>query len=345
MSLTPPIPSLEVLTQELLDHLPANFPARNPDAFSTFGTYIRLAAQVGLDVWSSIEALAPQLLVTRATGAWLDAHAKGLGLQRKSARAAILRCRVQASASGSFPPGAVFGTSNLRYFLEGSFAPNTQVEARSEGLGSQYNLPPGTLLYPITVVPGVEYLDVLEILQPGEDEEADDELRQRCILTWPAQGLGGTRHAYVLWALEDTEIRKVRVRDDHPRGEGTVDVIIAPSSGLPSSAAIARVQQTVNERKPLTVDALVRAPDTISLNITATFYLKPEADPLSEWASRMALFVNGLGIGEAFYPSRLADFLHNYPGLQAVELVNPNAPQFCDPDEMFMPGTMQALSP
>lgn len=107
-----PVPTLEEATEELLRLLPEGFPVRNPDAYSAFGTYLRLAAQVGLDVRATLRALLPQLFVTTATGAWLDEHARGLGLERKEARAARLRVRVEASAPGAFPAGALFGVGS-----------------------------------------------------------------------------------------------------------------------------------------------------------------------------------------------------------------------------------------
>lgn len=335
-----PVPTLEEATEELLRLLPEGFPVRNPDAYSAFGTYLRLAAQVGLDVRATLRALLPQLFVTTATGAWLDEHARGLGLERKEARAARLRVRVEASAPGAFPAGALFGVGELRYRAEGAFAPGAEVEVLAEAVGSRYNLPAGTRLQPVTVVPGVEALEVLEVVEPGLDRETDEELRARCILSWPALGRGSTYHAYMSWALEDPEVRKVVVIDDHPRGQGTVDVVVAPAQGLPSPGLLARVQALVDERRPLTVNALVRAPTPIPLHLHLRLHLEPGAPPLGVWEDRARLFVHGLGIGEAFWPSRLMDHLHDFGGLVAVEVLSPAGPVPVARDALLVPGNI-----
>ncbi|GAA6761755.1 MULTISPECIES: baseplate J/gp47 family protein [Thermus] len=335
-----PVPTLEEVTEELLGYLPSNFPVRNPDAFSAFGTYLRLAAQVGLDVRATLRALLPQLFVTTATGEWLDEHARGLGLARKVVRPARLRARVEASGAGTFPPGALVGLDDLRYRVEGPFAPGAEVVLTSEGVGARYNLPEGTRLYPVTVVPGVEHLQVLAVEEPGLDRETDEELRARCLLSWPALGLGSTYHAYMSWALEDPEVRKVVVLDDHPRGQGTVDVVIAPAQGLPSAELIARVQAVVDARRPLTVNALVRGPRARTLDLALRLYLEPGAPAPEVWAGRASAFLHSLGIGEAFWPSRLMDTLHGYGGLRAVELLSPAGSVSVAQDELIVPGSV-----
>jgi len=336
--LIPPTPTLEEETARLLGFLPEGFPVRDPDAYSAFGTYLRLAAQAALEARAFARALAPQLLVTRATGAWLDEHARGMGLERKRATGARLRLRCRATASGTFPPGALVGVGELRYRVEGPYGPDQEVEAVSEGVGSRYNLPLGAVLYPITLVPGLEALEVMEVLEAGQDEETDEELRRRLILAWPALGRGSTYHAYMSWALEVPEVRKVAVLDDHPRGQGTVDVVIAPARGLPSPELIAQVQALVDERRPLTVSALVRAPTPVALNLSLRLHRLPGSPSLEEWRTRVLDFVHALGIGEAFWPSRLMDHLHDAGGLEAVELLSPTGPVHVREDELLVPG-------
>lgn len=330
------VPTLDEVFQELVSYLPQDFPVRNPDAFSAFGTYLRLAAQVGVDVRAALEALRPQLYVVSATGGWLDLHAQGLGLTRKEARGARLRARVDGTGTGTFPPGALVGVGELRYFAEGPYAPDALVELRSEGVGARYTLPLGSRLFPITVLPGLEALEVVEILEPGLDRETDEELRARCILAWPALGRGSTRHAYAAWALEDPEVRKVVVLDQHPRGQGTVDVVIAPAQGLPSPGLITRVQRVVDERRPVTADALVRGPNALPLDLHLRVH--GTFTPAEVWAERARLFVHGLGIGEAFWPSRLMDALHNHGDLEAVEVFSPSGPVHVPQDTLLVPG-------
>jgi uncharacterized phage protein gp47/JayE len=341
--LIPPLPDLEEETARLLGFLPEGFPVRDPDAFSAFGTYLRLAAQASLEARAFARALAPQLLVTRATGAWLDEHARGMGLERKPARPARLRLRCVASASGTFPPGALVGLGELRYRVQGPYAPEALVDGVSEGVGSRYTLPVGAVLYPVTVVPGLERLEVAEVLEAGQDEETDEELRARLLISWPALSRGSTYHAYMSWALEVPEVRKVKVLDQHPRGQGTVDVVIAPARGLPSPELIAQVQALVDERRPVTANALVRGPTPRTLNLSLRLHRLPGSPPLEAWRSWALDFLHGLGIGEPFWPSRLMDRLHDYGGLEAVEVLTPAAPVVPAQDELLVPGEVSVV--
>ena len=81
-----PKPSRQEVVEGLKALLPPGFAITNQDAFGVFGTYLELAAQGVADTRAVIADLVPQLFVTTASRAWLDAHAADHRLTRIAAR-------------------------------------------------------------------------------------------------------------------------------------------------------------------------------------------------------------------------------------------------------------------
>lgn len=332
-----PIPTLAEHVDTLWQALPANFPIQNRDPFSRWGTLVALAAQAGIDARVFTAGLLPVGFATEATGDWLDLHAAGLSLTRIEASNTEGEVRFITAGSGVVPAGTVVQTNSgsgdeLRYLVVDDTeiaAPSTLVLVRAEQPGSRYNVGAGRITTLVTLLPFVQDVTNDEgwITSGGVDRETDELLRQRILLRFPAAGAGTTYHAYILQAREVPGIVKVRVMDQHPRGQGTVDVIVAPVRGAPTVEQIAAAQALVEARRPVTADVLVKAPTLQPADVAVTLYPRTGVTTTPQvWQARIQAVIDSLGIGDALYPSSIVKALMDTGELLGVQMVGDDAP-------------------
>lgn len=352
MSELVPVPSLEDVLLDWQKYLPERFPLSNDDPFSTFFTYQKLAAQGIVDTRAFIAELYPQGFVATATGAWLDLHAADHGLTRIPPRHTEGLVDFIVSESVNVPAGTVVQTpldsvgARYRYIVTEATRcapPFSRVPVRAESPGAAYNVGSSRITTLVTVLDGVEGIRNFQpwITVQGVDRESDVSLRRRLLLIWPELGSGSTYHAYEAWAREVQGVVKVSVLDRHPRGQGTVDVVIAPATGLPSQDLVAEAQAIVTQRKPITADARVRGPSLRPLNLELTLHLRgPDLDGKEVWESRAKAVMEALDISQTFYPSTVSDAMHNFENVRGVELVSPLKPIAVPPGTLVIPLTV-----
>ncbi|MDW8269357.1 MAG: baseplate J/gp47 family protein [Anaerolineae bacterium] len=255
-----------------------------------------------------------------ASGDWLDLVAENMyGLARQPA--GFCRQTVRLTAQAGFgpytiQPGQLWAStpSGLRFnnTQGGTLAQGgtLDLEFKAESPGAAYNVAPGTITVFNTPLPGVN-IGNLAIAAAGVDEETDDNLRLRCRLRWASLGTGATADAYRYWALSaDPTITKVRVLDQNPRGQGTVDVIVWGEGGL-GAGAVAAADAYIQQRKPLTSDVQVYAATPTNIAVTATITLRAGflAATQAEVTARLSDLQRSLPIGGTLYRSALIEAL------------------------------------
>lgn len=320
--LTPP--SRDQIRQRLIEALrDMGFPLNdfNPGAV---GRHVAVEAPaLGLeDLWRMVAAIARGGYLSTASGPWLDLLAEEFyNLKRKPAAFACGVVRLSA-APGFGPyeigPGDLWvGTADGKRYsaITGGTLPqggSLELMVRAESPGAAYNVPDEAITVLHTPLPGVSVVNPAGwLVEAGADEETDEALRLRCRLRWASLGTGATADAYRFWALSaHPSITKVRVLDQHPRGQGTVDVVIWGEGGL-GEEAVNAANAYIQERRPLTADVLVYAatPKTIPvvarITVRAGYLSAVQADV----TEKLAALQRGLPIGGTVYRSALIDAL------------------------------------
>jgi phage-related baseplate assembly protein len=153
----------------------------------------------------------------------------------------------------------------------------------------------------VTVIPGVDSVENRSdwLVSEASDTETDEQLRRRYTLAW--QGLSGcTKYAYESWAMAVTGVTSVKIMDQHPRGEGTVDVIVVGTAGIPTQNLLDAVEDKIlgtgnnDDLAPLNDDVLIKAPTAVQVDVAATLILlygDPEAI-LAEAENRLRSLFN-----------------------------------------------------
>ena len=331
--------SLDSIRQEMFDRL-----SEKQEGYVAAGWLpIRLNLNKGIvrglielwcwGLWQLYQFLAlilKQAFADTATGFWLDLHCKQVNVFRKDptkSKGTVYFTRLVDGGNVPIPAGRViktkpdgngvvwrFVTTADAVLLAGSLDIAVAVEAEEYGAGA--NVTAGQITEIVTVIPGVDGVEnrAAWLLTEGSDREEDEPLRIRYTLAWAALS-GCTKHAYQAWALSVDGVVSASILDQHPRGQGTIDVVIQGTAGLPTAELIAAVDAKINgtvgaddELAPMNDDVLVKGPSPVNIAIVAELVLTagvPAAILLDAENRARALFgstvisgITPLGIGQ-----------------------------------------------
>ncbi|WP_338669785.1 baseplate J/gp47 family protein [Pseudodesulfovibrio methanolicus] len=296
---------------------------------------------------------------TATDEAWMEWHAEQVEAPRKQAtkaRGMVRFARVSTSGNVPIPAGKIVRTETdgagqvYRYVTtQDAVIQNgmneVAVEVEAEEYGAAANASAGQITEMVTAISGVDAVANAAdwLTSEGADIEPLDKLRERYILRWMGNN-GMTKYAYASWALSVTGTVAVKVLDQHPRGQGTVDVIVKGAAGIPTAALLEDVRQAVatgakpedvQAGPPVNDDWQARGPQAVPLAITGALTLYPgtHADSAkAETAQRLrALFtdpatvkgITPLQIGEDVTMDRLTAAVMAVPGVKKVDWASP----------------------
>ena len=146
--------------------------------------------------------------------------------------------------------------------------------ATAEEYGQGANAAVGQICELVTPVEGISGVTNAAdwLIEEGADAESDASLRRRYVLAWQRQA-GVTRAAYEAAALSVPGVVDVYVADQHPRGEGTVDVVVMGTAGMPTSSLLSDVRAALDAAIVINHDLLVRAPEPVNVSVKAVLEL------------------------------------------------------------------------
>jgi Uncharacterized homolog of phage Mu protein gp47 len=90
---------------------------------------------------------------------------------------------------------------------------------------------------------------------------------------------GCTKYAYKAWALSVPGVMSVEILDQHPRGQGTVGVVVRGSATLPTDALLERVREAIAPEAPINDQWYVIPPDAVPAVILGRLHYVA-ADPV-----------------------------------------------------------------
>ncbi len=217
-----------------------------------------------------------------ATGENLEYHAQIRGLYRNGGNKATGKITFgvdeQATSDLTIPAGTVCYTQYGTRFVtdkEGIIAAgqlSTEVPASCENIGQSGNVAKETIVY-MTVIPtGITYCINSEAFTGGTDDESDESLRERILSSYRSLPNGANKAFYEKVVLQMEQVAAVKVLPKN-RGIGTVDVVIATHSGMPSPEDISEVKAMLDDIREICVDIEVLAPEemkvTVDINLEA----------------------------------------------------------------------------
>ena len=236
-------------------------------------------------IYSLLQRLLQQVSPDGATGRWLDMHAGSVDLSRRAATKARGKVRfARAVETGqdtnitipagrivrTLPDGTgrIFRYSTVATAVLPAGADHVDVEVEAEDYGAAANASVGQICELVTPVTGVAGVGNPAdwLVSEGADEETDASLQRRYALQWQANN-GCTKFAYMAWALSVPGVASVSILDRHPRGQGTVDIVVRGADVLPTEALLQKVREAVAPNVPINDDWLVKGPVPVAATI------------------------------------------------------------------------------
>lgn len=145
--------------------------------------------------------------------------------------------------------------------------------------GTAYNIAAGRITVSMIYLDTMDYVTnesgwmVLE----GADEESDAALRARGLASWSELATYTIDTKLKNTAMGIPGVVSASVNSQHPRGQGTVDIIITGTIGQASSELIKQVQDAVDKLNNGYADYLVKSAEVIEQPISVVIYLASDA--------------------------------------------------------------------
>ena len=254
-----PLPEIEERRDEITAELKAEgFVVTNFHSGGIFYTLLMVVLRIEREFKQFLRAFLNNAFVTHASGAWLDLKAADYSKKRKKAQKArglVTVSRTDAEGDAvRIEKGHVFKTKKdingeeLRFFTlettilqQGARAVDVLVEAEMEG--SRYN-----------------------------DTEDDDGLKTRSLRSWSELAARPIEDTFINAAEGVPGVLFAQADCQHPRGQGTVDVIVTGTAGEATEGLLDAVREAVDKiagpYDNILVKSSVVVPQDIKVTVT-----------------------------------------------------------------------------
>jgi uncharacterized phage protein gp47/JayE len=213
-------------------------------------------------------------------GVYLERIAAQLGVdfqEAVKAQGTVTFSRDDSTGAATVPAGTIVGVvGGVRFIVDaevtaadGEDTIDAEVTAQLAGIAG--NAGAGTIAEIVSVLSGWDAVTNGEdwLTREGDDAETEAEWAARVALRWAAFAYGASAETYESHARESTGVALVKVNSLAPRGEGTVDVVVTSTAedGVPTPELIEAIQDTIDARKPVDADVLVKAPTLVEVDV------------------------------------------------------------------------------
>ena len=294
-------------------------------------------------IYNLLEKVMRQAFPLYATGEWLDVHCAQIDAQRKSAtkaRGMVTFLRTGGAggnvkiAAGRIVRTRPDGLGNIYRYVSladavlPAGAESVDALCEAEEYGTLPNAGPGQICELATPVAGIAGVANAAgwFVTEGANRETDAECQRRYALSWEA--LGGVVSAkYKAVTLGVKGVADVAVADQHPRGEGTIDVIVKGTAGIPTEKLLEEVRAALDRHIVINHDLLVKGPTLVPVAVAFDLELlsgDPAVTVLAAENTVRAVFsgsnpaVAGLGIGQDVIRDRLAVGIITLSGVKRI---------------------------
>lgn len=280
-----PVPELQELAEAKEQELKnRGFVVTNWRAGGIFHTLLMIVLEVRIEFIKLCRTILQQMYICHAGGVWQDLKAADYTKTRKAAVKTTGKITLTAEPGHEelvIPVGTVFKTDKdingeeLRYFTTAAalFLPEAStidVSVEAEQAGTRYNVAAGQIKNCLIHLEGITGFDNQEdwIIQAGADEEDDETFRQRTLNSWAELATGTTAAKYKSLAEQVDGVLYAEVNQLHPRGQGSVDIIITSTAGVASEELLEAVDTAITPVKGDYDNVLVKSAVTVACDIS-----------------------------------------------------------------------------
>lgn len=356
-----PVPELEALRDEKIAELrDAGFVITNFHSGGIFYTMLMIVLRVKIEIIQLLRTVLNNMFISHATGVWLDLKMADYSKKRKKAQKTqglVTVSRLDAEGEAvKLPKGTVFRTvqdingEELRFFAleaavlqKGAQAVDVPVEAETEG--TRYNVPQGQITRTLTWLGEVQVSNSKDwITREGSDTEDDESARTRTLRAWSELAQRAIEDTFINAAEGVPGVLFAQADCQHPRGQGTVDVIVTGTAGEATEGLLNAVRAAVAQIAGPYDNILVKSSVTVAQDIAVTVTVGDASDE-SQFQNQVRLILNELLAvwkGRRLNELTLSDINHAVrSGCSAVTNVIvtvPSADVKLDKDKVIIPG-------
>lgn len=284
-----PVPDLMELKDETVAELKEEgFVITNFHSGGIFYTLLMIILRIKIEFTELLRTVLNNMFISHASGMWLDIKSADYAKKRKAAQKTqgnITLTRLEASGEAiKIGKGQVFKTEKdingeeLRFITLSSAvlqkgALSVDILAEAEKEGSRYNVSQGQITRSLVYLGELKiYNGEKWIVREGSDTEDDEGLRSRTLRSWSELAMRAIEDTFINAAESVPGVLFAQADCNHPRGQGTVDVIVTGTAGQSTEGLLENVRKAVSKIMGPYDDVLVKSsvtvPQDIVINIT-----------------------------------------------------------------------------
>ena len=355
-----PIPEedeeMEKVQGELEDE---GFPITNFKKGGVFYHLCRMLVTIYIELKELARVIVNSCFIKHAEGDWLKIKAADYSKQQKEAKAAkgyvtIYRNEynnaLQVTNGHCFKTEPDAGGKELKFYC----CENTVIDAgepvgrvlvEAEAPGTYYNIALGRITISMIHLDGMDYVTNEEdwLFEEGAEEEDLEDLRDRCMSSWAELATRTIEEKLRNAAKSVPGVLDARIDAQHPRGQGTVDVIVTGAAGEASPELIRKVGDAIEPLKGNYEDYLVKSSEVVRQAFELVVYLAEDAatDGVDAQAEKLIEDMMALTRGEMNTLYRdsiiqaLSTKIDNY---RKTDILQPSEDMVLEQDKVIMAG-------
>lgn len=289
-----PIPDEDETMEEIKGKLgEEGFIINNFNKGGIFYIIIRIFVLIYIDIKRLARSIINNLFIKHAEGDWLEIKVADVGKKRKEAiktRGYVTLYRDDYQNALQITKGHMFKTlpdvngKELKFHVldttvigAGEKSGKVLVEAESPGTG--YNVSTGKITVSMIHLDGVVSVSNEEgwLYEEGADIEDLEDLRTRAEDAWSELAERTTEEKMINVSKKVSGVLDVRVDAQHPRGQGTTDIIITSTSGEATQELLKKVENATAYLKGNYDDFLYKSSTIVNVDIKLTLYIAKDA--------------------------------------------------------------------
>lgn len=289
-----PIPDEDETMEEIKGKLgEEGFIINNFNKGGIFYIIIRIFVLIYIDIKRLARSIINNLFIKHAEGDWLEIKVADVGKKRKEAiktRGYVTLYRDDYQNALQITKGHMFKTlpdvngKELKFYVldttvigAGEKSGKVLVEAESPGTG--YNVSTGKITVSMIHLDGVVSVSNEEgwLYEEGADIEDLEDLRTRAEDAWSELAERTTEEKLINVSKKVSGVLDVRVDAQHPRGQGTTDIIITSTSGESTQELLKKVENATAYLKGNYDDFLYKSSTIVNVDIKLTLYIAKDA--------------------------------------------------------------------
>lgn len=289
-----PIPDEDETMEEIKGKLgEEGFIINNFNKGGIFYIIIRIFVLIYIDIKRLARSIINNLFIKHAEGDWLEIKVADVGKKRKEAiktRGYVTLYRDDYQNALQITKGHMFKTlpdvngKELKFYVldttvigAGEKSGKVLVEAESPGTG--YNVSTGKITVSMIHLDGVVSVSNEEgwLYEEGADIEDLEDLRTRAEDAWSELAERTTEGKLINVSKKVSGVLDVRVDAQHPRGQGTTDIIITSTSGEATQELLKKVENATAYLKGNYDDFLYKSSTIVNVDIKLTLYIAKDA--------------------------------------------------------------------